>query len=82
MAVESRGDLESRHGRIGRHRRGAFRVLSLRQSYLHQNPLKGGLVSTGPYDFTRNPQYLGDIVCFVGVECNSRTRNCCGSRTF
>ena len=30
--------------------------------------LKGGFVSTGPYRFTRNPQYLGDIVCFVGVS--------------
>ena len=30
--------------------------------------LKGGFVSTGPYRFTRNPQYLGDIVYFVGVS--------------
>ena len=29
--------------------------------------LTGGLVSSGPYQFTRNPQYLGDIVCFVGI---------------
>ena len=30
--------------------------------------LKGGFVSTGPYRFTRNPQYVGDIVFFVGVS--------------
>ena len=29
--------------------------------------LKGGFVDSGPYRFTRNPQYLGDIVFFVGV---------------
>ena len=29
--------------------------------------LKGGFISAGPYRFTRNPQYLGDIVFFVGV---------------
>ena len=29
--------------------------------------LKDGFVSSGPYRFTRNPQYLGDIVVFVGV---------------
>ena len=29
--------------------------------------LRGGFVSSGPYRFTRNPQYLGDIVFFVGV---------------
>ena len=30
--------------------------------------LKGGFVSAGPYRFTRNPQYVGDIVFFVGVS--------------
>ena len=30
--------------------------------------LKGGFISSGPYRFTRNPQYLGDIVFFVGVS--------------
>ena len=30
--------------------------------------LKGGFVSSGPYQFTRNPQYLGDIIFFVGVS--------------
>ena len=29
--------------------------------------LKGGFVSYGPYRFTRNPQYLGDIVFCIGV---------------
>ena len=29
--------------------------------------LKGGFVSDGPYRFTRNPQYIGDIVFFIGV---------------
>ena len=38
-AVESRGDLESRHGRIGRIAASALLILSLRQSYVHQNPL-------------------------------------------
>lgn len=28
---------------------------------------RDSLVSTGPYRFTRNPQYVGDIVFFVGV---------------
>ncbi len=30
--------------------------------------LKGGFVSSGPYRFTRNPQYLGDIFLFVGLS--------------
>ena len=29
--------------------------------------LKDGFVSYGPYRFTRNPQYVGDIVFFIGV---------------
>ena len=29
--------------------------------------LKGGFVSDGPYRFTRNPQYVGGIVFFIGV---------------
>ena len=29
--------------------------------------LKGGFVSDGLYRFTRNPQYVGDIVFFIGV---------------
>ena len=29
--------------------------------------LTGGFVSDGPYRFTRNPQYVGDIVFFIGV---------------
>ncbi len=30
--------------------------------------LKEGFVSSGPYRFTRNPQYLGDMVLFVGLS--------------
>jgi len=30
--------------------------------------LKDGLVSSGPYRFTRNPQYLGDMILFVGLS--------------
>ena len=29
--------------------------------------LKDGFVASGPYRFTRNPQYLGDIVALVGI---------------
>ena len=29
--------------------------------------LKDGFVASGPYRFTRNPQYVGDIAFFVGV---------------
>ena len=28
--------------------------------------LKDGFVISGPYRFTRNPQYVGDIVFFIG----------------
>lgn len=30
--------------------------------------LPGGFVETGPYRFTRNPQYLGDILLFLGLS--------------
>lgn len=30
--------------------------------------LKDKFVVTGPYRFTRNPQYLGDIIMFVGLS--------------
>lgn len=30
--------------------------------------LRDGLVRSGPYRFTRNPQYLGDIALFVGLS--------------
>ena len=34
----------------------------------HTSGLKGGFVSSSPYRFTGNPQYLGDIVFLVGVS--------------
>ncbi len=30
--------------------------------------LPQGLISAGPYRFTRNPQYLGDMILFVGLS--------------
>ncbi len=30
--------------------------------------LSDGFVSSGPYAFTRNPQYLGDMLLFVGLS--------------
>ena len=35
---------------------------------MNSSGLKGGFVSSGPYRFTRNPQYVGDIMLFVGVS--------------
>jgi len=29
--------------------------------------LQGGFVVSGPYRFTRNPQYVGDILLFIGI---------------
>ena len=34
---------------------------------MNSSGLKGGFVSSGPFRFTRNPQYLGDIILLVGV---------------
>ncbi len=28
-----------------------------------------GFVMSGPYRFTRNPQYLGDMILFIGLSC-------------
>ncbi|MCJ7715136.1 MAG: DUF1295 domain-containing protein, partial [Anaerolineales bacterium] len=30
--------------------------------------IRDGFVLAGPYRFTRNPQYLGDIVLFIGLS--------------
>ncbi len=30
--------------------------------------LKNGFILNGPYRYTRNPQYLGDIILFVGMS--------------
>jgi protein-S-isoprenylcysteine O-methyltransferase Ste14 len=30
--------------------------------------IKNGFITTGPYAFTRNPQYLGDMVLFIGLS--------------
>jgi protein-S-isoprenylcysteine O-methyltransferase Ste14 len=30
--------------------------------------LKDGIVASGPYRFTRNPQYVGDILIYVGLS--------------
>ena len=38
-------------------------TLSLHSSY----GLGGEFITTGPYKFTRNPQYLGDILFFMGI---------------
>ena len=35
---------------------------------MNSSGLKDGFVSSGPYRFTRNPQYVGDIILFVGVS--------------
>ena len=36
--------------------------------------LKGGFKRSGPYRFTRNPQYLGDNLLFVGLVLVSNSR--------
>ena len=30
--------------------------------------ISSGFIKTGPYRFTRNPQYLGDILLFIGLS--------------
>ena len=45
---------------------GAWGVATL--GVMNSSGLKGGFVSSGPYRFTRNPQYVGDIILFVGVS--------------
>jgi protein-S-isoprenylcysteine O-methyltransferase Ste14 len=41
----------------------AIKTLSLHQSH----GLKGKLVLTGPYKYTRNPQYIGIIFLIIGA---------------
>ena len=36
--------------------------------------LKDGFIRSGPYRFTRNPQYLGDILTFIGLIFISNSR--------
>lgn len=47
---------------------GAWGVVTL--GVMNTSGLKGGFVASGPYRFTRNPQYVGDIILmlFVGVS--------------
>ena len=44
---------------------GAWGVVTL--GVKNSSGLKAGFVCSGPYRFTRNPQYLGDIILVVGV---------------
>lgn len=45
---------------------GAWGVVIL--GVTNSSGLKDGFVSSGPFRFTRNPQYLGDIILVVGVS--------------
>ena len=45
---------------------GAWGVVTL--GVKNSSGLKAGFVCSGPYRFTRNPQYLGDIILAVGVS--------------
>jgi protein-S-isoprenylcysteine O-methyltransferase Ste14 len=47
---------------------GSFSYWGTRTLSTHQSlGLKGKLVTTGPYKFTRNPQYVGFILLYAGV---------------
>ena len=35
---------------------------------LNTSGVKASFIQTGPYQFTRNPQYLGDMVMFIGLS--------------
>jgi protein-S-isoprenylcysteine O-methyltransferase Ste14 len=37
--------------------------------------IKDGFVMSGPYTFTRNPQYLGDMVLFLGLSIVANSLN-------
>ncbi len=45
---------------------GAWGVVAL--GLTNSSGLEDGFVLSGPYRFTRNPQYLGDIIFFLGVS--------------
>lgn len=52
----------------------AFALWSVRTLGVHRSlGLKDTLVRAGPYHFTRNPQYVGDIVLLLGwaILCNA-----------
>jgi len=53
----------------------AFALWGIRSLGVHATQgLEGQFVTTGAYTYSRNPQYVGDILCFAGyaVVCNSR----------
>ncbi len=35
---------------------------------INTSGVSDGFINTGPYQFTRNPQYLGDMVLFIGLS--------------
>ncbi|MBS1249236.1 MAG: hypothetical protein MAG431_00811 [Chloroflexi bacterium] len=47
-----------------------FTILGIKNT----SGLKGGFIYSGPYRYTRNPQYLGDIFLFVGIILISNSR--------
>lgn len=45
-----------------------FAIWAIRTLSVHQTSgLKGTLVTRGPYQYTRNPQYVADILLYIGV---------------
>ncbi len=64
MAIESCGDLASRDGSIVRIAECVLLILSLRQSYLHQNPPKGCVAT---FNNQQESEWLGRR---VAVSCS------------